>query len=448
MVILQSLFLSPDLVIRSLVGFAVGALIGLERQKRMTEGEVIGVRSFGLHSLLGAVSAYTYTLSDYQNIVVLLYASVISAAIVVVQLVHKVFFTPKKGTTTSIVFAFSFVLGVLVGLDAPPSSPDSFPIGGLQMLAMAMSVLTFLVLGFKEEVAHAVAGISKEEMISAAELLVLILFFWPLMPESVRFLGLEFPAFLMYELIVLLLGVSFLNYVLVKKYRERGPLFFGIFGGLANSEAAVSSISEYYVETGRSDTETMSVACLLTNISMVGRNGLIIALLDPSLQVLRYYLVPMAIMCTVGLVRVLQERTGTHSVDQEELHSRLSSPFEFHAAIKFAALFIAISTFSLLMQDLFQDAGVIIAAIVGGLASAGAVVASMTLLYVAQGGTITVYAAVYAATVATVMSVMNKTIYVYIQDREGALAKNVLRDSLIMVAGVLAYLVLAPLVQP
>jgi len=69
---------------------------------------------------------------------------------------------------------------------------------------MTVAFLVFLVLGFKEEVAAAIAVISKEEMTSAVELGVIILFFWPLVPESIMLGTVEVPLFTIYILVVIL----------------------------------------------------------------------------------------------------------------------------------------------------------------------------------------------------------------------------------------------------
>ncbi len=434
---MQPFFSSPDLIVRCLIGFAVGGLIGLERQKRMTEAEAIGVRSFGLHSLFGMIAAYSFTLTE--NPILLIYASAISAALVTIQIVYKIFRTMRKGLTTSIVFALSFVLGALVGFDKIPAG-DTL-VGSNEILAMTISFLVFLVLGFKEELANAVSGISKEEMISAVELGVLLLFLWPLIPVSLPILGIEFPLFQTYILIVLLLAISFANYILVKKYKTRGPYFFGFFGGFANSEATVSSLTDFHVKTDRENIGRISVATIFANIAMVLRNGFIVALLDPSLKIFGYYLIPVGILIALGAARAVRERNYKTEEQEHELHVRLVSPFEFGAALRFAAIFTAVSLASIFLEDTFQDFGVIFAAVFGGMASAGAVVAAVVPAYYVTH-TITLATAVYAVTITTVTSVLNKVIYVYFGDREGGLARRVAKDALVMTAGVIVYLLL------
>ncbi len=430
-------FLTADLVLRLLVGFAVGGLIGLERQKKQEHDRTIGVRSFGLHSLLGTLAAYSYLVSG--NPLVLIYATTVSIMIVGVHLYQKIIRSMRKGMTTTIVFAMSYVLGALVGFDTPP---EGQLLGTLQILAMTVSFLVFLVLGFKQELASAVAGISHEEMISAVELGVLLLFFWPLVPETIPVPGLAsgFPIFTTYLLIVILLSISFANYLLIKKYRDRGEYFFGFFGGFANSEATVSSLTDNYVKTGRTKIGLTSVSTIFANVSMVIRNGVLVVILDPTLSIFRYYLLPLIILLIVGAIRFIYQEQHEKEEEKQELDAKLVSPFEFGAAIRFAVVFGFILYISLLAQAVASDLGFLIAATIGGLVNAGAIVTTAALAYGAGG--ISLVTAAYAVIISTMMAVMNKIIFVYQADRDSKLVRVVARDALLMAAGVVIYLLL------
>jgi len=430
--------LSADLVLRLLIGFAVGGLIGLERQKKTEQQDrTVGVRSFGLHSLLGTLASYSFIVSG--NPIVLVYATGISLLLVGIQLYQKIIRSMRKGMTTTIVFAMAYVLGTLVGLDTPP---EGQLIGNLSILAMTVAFLVFLVLGFKDELAAAVSGVSHEEMISAAELGVVILFFWPLVPETIPVPGLPdgFPIFTTYILIVILLSISFANYLLVKKYKERGQYFFGFFGGFANSEATVSSLADTYVKTGRTNPGRFAVSTILTNLAMVLRNGILVVLLDPTFQIFSYYLIPLFILVIVGMVRLLYERRKFHEIEPQEIDTKMVSPFEFGAALRFAAVFGFILYISLVAQVFASDAGFLIVSVIGGLINAGAVVTTAALTFTAGG--ISLSTAVYSVVIATTMAIMNKTLFVYQADREKKLSMLVLRDAMIMAVGVVIYLIL------
>ncbi|MCK5151680.1 MAG: DUF4010 domain-containing protein, partial [Candidatus Thorarchaeota archaeon] len=120
--------------------------------------------------------------------------------------------------------------------------------------------------------------------------------------------------------------------------------------------------------------------------------------------------------------------------------TKLVSPFEFGAALRFAAVFGFILYISLVAQALASDAGFLIVSVIGGLINAGAVVTTAALTFTAGG--ISLATAVYSVIIATTMALMNKIIFVYQADRETTLARLVLRDGLIMAVGVVIYIIL------
>ncbi len=435
---LQELLPSTSLIAKILLGFVVGGLIGLERQKKMDVDRVVGVRSFGLHSLFGTLAAYSSLLIEEYTI--LIYAIAISIMLTAAQIYYKMFRTPGKGQTTPLVFAISFVLGVLVGLDTPV---DGQILGTLTVLAMTVSFGVFIVLWFKEELAHAVEVITRDEMISAVELGVIILFLWPIMPETVMLGTIAYPAFTIYLLIVILLSVSFANYLLVKKYKDKGIFFFGFFAGLANSEAAVSSVTDFYVTSERRGTAKISISIILANVAMVVRNGFLLLILDNSFRLLSLFIVPMVIIIVISMIRIILEEHSEHHGEGQEFDTKLVSPFEFGAALRFAAIFAVVYLVQLVLTQYFSDPGLIIASIIGGFVSAGAVVAGAATLFVS--GQITISIAVPVIIIATIMSVLNKMLYVYIADRETKLLKTVTRDSVIVGVLFTVYLTLLSL---
>ncbi|MBN2231133.1 MAG: MgtC/SapB family protein [Candidatus Thorarchaeota archaeon] len=432
---MQELLPDAELIVKALLGFVVGALIGLERQKKMEGERTAGVRSFGLHSLLGAMVAYISQLTS--NWIILVYGIAISLILVTGQVYYKLFRTMGKGLTTPLVFSLAFVLGTLVGFDTP--IPGQL-FGTLQIFSMTVAFLVFLVLGFKEELAHAVEVITREEMISAVELGVIILFIWPLIPETVTLGTIDFPAFQTYLLIVILLAVSFGNYLLVKKYKDRGIYFFGLFGGLANSEAAVSSVTDFYVNEGRRGAGRIALSINLANVAMVLRNGLLILLIDRTYLLFRLYVIPIAILIVASMLRLFQESSLDHKPEGKLFDTKLVSPFEFGPAIRFGVIFVGVYLVQLAFTQTFSGTGLIIAALIGGFVSAGAVIASSATVYILNPA---LYQEVsIAIIVATIVSVLNKMIYVYLADRETCLLRIVARDSLVIGSLILLYLVL------
>jgi len=432
---LQELLPSADLIVKALIGFVVGALIGLERQKKLEASRTAGVRSFGLHSLLGTMTAYISEL--ISNPAILVYGIVISTILVATQVYYKLFRTMGKGLTTPLVFSISFVLGVLVGFDVP--LPGQL-FGMLSVFAMAVSFLAFLILGFKEELAHAVEIITRDEMISAVELGVIILFAWPLVPQIIQIGIIDFPAFQIYFLIVILLTIKFANYLLVKKFRDRGIYFFGIFGGLASSEAAVSSLADFYVKEERRGAGKIAASINLANIAMTLRNGVLLLLIDRTLWLFRLYIGVMVILIVISMIRMIQESKTAEQPSKALYDIKLMSPFELGPALRFGLIFSGVYLLQLVFTQTFNGTGLVIAAVIGGLVSAGAVVASSATVFMLNPA---LYPdAAMAIIIATIISVLNKIIYVYLGDRQTKLVKIVARDSVIIASFILLYLTL------
>jgi uncharacterized membrane protein (DUF4010 family) len=178
-------------------------------------------------------------------------------------------------------------------------------------------------------------------------------------------------------------------------------------------------------------------------MAMVVRNGFLLVILDTSFQLIGLYLLPIVIIIVISLFRVIVEDRSEDQPDEQMFDTKLVSPFEFGAALRFAAIFAMVYLVQLVLTESFSDAGVIVAAIIGGFVSAGAVVASSATLFVT--GEVTIAVATNAVIIATAMSVLNKMFYVYMADRETKLLKKVARDAVIIGGVLLFYLLLLSL---
>ncbi len=424
--------LDPLVILKFLIGFGVGAMIGLERQKsRYFDSQRMGMRTFGLTSFLGTLSGFLYSINN------MVFALYFGGAVVVLlfafQFLSRMYAGEKTGYTTSMVSAIAFTLGLLVGLD------DG--INHFMVLAIALSFFVTFILSIKEELTYMASVITRTELTSAIQLGILAFMLWPLIPESVILFGYTLDLKLTYYLVLLLLTISFINYILVKKYQTRGLMVFALFGGIANSEATVSSIVEMYNKTGREYPRWVSLSVILANMSMMMRNLVIIIMLDPTPthSMFRAFLIPIAIVFVIGIYRGLMERKKVRTAIVVD-SSKLGSPFSLGPAIRFAALFMSVTLFSFIMQNAFADLGVIFAAIVGGLASAGAVVFTMCILL--GSGAISLNIAVAGAVLSTLMAVSNKIFYVIVNKGDKPLLYSVIKDITIMLIGGGIYVIL------
>jgi uncharacterized membrane protein (DUF4010 family) len=137
---------------------------------------------------------------------------------------------------------------------------------------------------------------------------------------------------------------------------------------------------------------------------------------------------------------MLMESRSQEEIEGQLFDTKLVSPFEFGPALRFGAIFAGVYLIQLVLTESFSGAGLIIAAIIGGFVSAGAVVASSASVFLLDP---TLYPEVgMAIIIATVISVLNKMIYVYLADRETRLLRIVARDSVVIGSLIAFYLVL------
>ncbi|WP_287585521.1 DUF4010 domain-containing protein, partial [Candidatus Borrarchaeum sp.] len=227
--------------------------------------------------------------------------------------------------------------------------------------------------------------------------------------------------------------LRFLNYIALNKFGTKGLFLFASFGGVANSEATVSSITNIARKSGekKEQGKLFSKAIVITNATMILRNLLIAAILAPIL--LAYTAIPLVLAFMAGVVR------GYPRKEMSLPTPKVESPFSFKSALQFIVLFVGITFLTLIMQQTFGEAGLVIAGVIGGFAGSGAVIFSVSVLF-AQGR-ISDYIAVMTILAAVVSAVMNKLVYVKLGGGGRNLLKYVMIDTVLLASIVLIFLV-------
>lgn len=162
----------------------------------------------------------------------------------------------------------------------------------------------------------------------------------------------------------MLLSLRFFNYIALNKFGIKGLFLFAIFGGIANSEATVSSITHVSHKGGKKAQERIfSKAIVVANVTMILRNLLIAAILAPILLI--YTSVPLVLAGLVGMIRGFPREKMSVSLPKVE------ATFSFKSALQFVALFVGIMFFTLVLEYAFGETGLIIAGVIGGFAGSG-----------------------------------------------------------------------------
>jgi len=322
------------------VSLGIGLLVGIERE---WSNKDLGARTFALTALLGTISF-------------LFAPSMAVAALVGVFLIiafantRSVLVDRSLEATTSAALLVIFVLGGLVGQ-------------GHLFTPVAAAILMTMLLTWKVELHRFAGGLQPAEIRSAVLLGLLGLVVYPILPN--RFVdawGLLNPRQAWITVIVIA-GIGFINYVLLKIYGTKGIYLSGFLGGFVNSSAAALELSRPL--SGANVSSDVAVAAfLLTILAMFARNLIILALFAPSAVL--YASGPLIAMAIVSLIFVLRARAQAGE-PAGEIH--LESPVSLRRVLGFAALFLLIQIVSSLGERYLGKLGYLGISAIGGLVS-------------------------------------------------------------------------------
>jgi uncharacterized membrane protein (DUF4010 family) len=209
-----------ELLLKILISLALGALIGIERERRMRES-FAGFRTFMLVCLFGLISSYLSSiLLNMLLILSFLFVGILAA----LNFYRKVIYKKGKGITTEIAFFLTFLIGVILYYESYP-----------YIISLALAFLLTLILVLKEslhEFAHKVTTKEIEDFIIFGLVAFVI---YPILPDypigPFGILKLKF----IWKAIVAIFGLSFFVYSIFRVLKTKGILWSSILGGLINS---------------------------------------------------------------------------------------------------------------------------------------------------------------------------------------------------------------------
>lgn len=334
------------------LGLALGAglLIGLEREWSQKEA---GVRTFAITALLGTLTALASAWA-----VLLAFGSV--ALLVVLINVQSIFKKKSLEITTSVTLLVTLTLGVLIGQ-------------GHYFTATSAAILMTLLLSFKAGFSAFAGTLQLEEIRSAVLIGLLTFVIYPLMPaHTIDPWHLVEPR-QAWAMVVVIAGLGFFNYVMLRLFGTRGIYYAAFLGGLVNSTAAAAELSAAFAPI--EDEALPPAALLLTSAAMFIRNLAILAIFAPAA-------VPASSPALAGMVLTALpfvwvgwrgDRLIGHPL-------RLSSPLSLVRVMKFALLFIAMAIAGGLGQRYLGNVGFLGFSILGGLISSASTTATAAAL--------------------------------------------------------------------
>jgi uncharacterized membrane protein (DUF4010 family) len=357
-----------DLALRFGAALGLGLLLGLERERKR-DAELLfgGVRTFALIALLGAVGAFVERELDEGWLVLAAFVAV--SALVVVSYTTTAA-RGEVGITTEISALLAFVVGALCGWDR---------VG----VASVATVVCLLLLTLKDYLHRLARRVELEDVEATLKFAVISVIILPLLPNETFGpppLNVINP-YKIWLMVVLIAGLNFLGYVLVKVLgNEHGLLVTGILGGLVSSTAVTLSFSQ------RSRQEpAMSSAFVLAIMAawtiMFVRVVVMVGLVNLSLATV--LVLPLGLMAATGALISLVLWRRTRSPETGVVTAG-ANPFELGEAIKFGLLFGVVTVVAKAAEVYLGETGLYLAGAVAGLTDVDAISLSMANLAVAD----------------------------------------------------------------
>lgn len=342
------------------IALGLGLIVGLQRER--SGGEVAGIRTFAIMTLLGALCGLIARESG-SGLVVAAGLLAVAAIFWIGNRVRLEAGSADAGMTTEVAGLTMFAVGAAVTLVHPA-------IGVVTTGAVAV------LLQWKEPLHHLVDRMGEEDVRAIVRLAIIGMVILPVLPDEAYGPYDVLNPFRIWLMVVLIVGISMAAYVAQRVLgTQAGTILAGVFGGLISSTATTVSFAR---RSRSSDAETTFAALVIMIASTVvfGRVLLEIAIVAPSL--LRSVAPPVAalmlLMAIASTVAFLAARSRFSAPEAG------SPPSDLKAAIMFGALYAAVLLGVAFVQDHFGDAGTYVVAAISGLTDMDAITLSSAQL--------------------------------------------------------------------
>jgi uncharacterized membrane protein (DUF4010 family) len=429
-------FAYVDVASKIALSVAVGLAVGLEREWAQ---KAVGARTFAIIGLLGTL---TYLVSP-QLLVVAFFGTFLLVLLLNIHhlvkngqrerggsgapriVAHESAYASDRDApleiTTSAALLVTLMMGGLIGQ-------------GHYFTAVTAAIVMTMLLAWKEGLSRFAGGLQPAEIRSAVLLGLLTFVIYPLLPD--RFID---PWQLVnpkqsWLIVVVIAGLGFANYVMLRFYGTRGVYYAAFLGGLVNSTAAATELSGLFREVNESGSLAVAVI-MITSVAMFLRNLVILAIFAPA--AVGTALLPLAAMALTALSMVWlhSRRRGAQMPPLS-----LSSPVSLPHVLKFAAMFVALSAGGTLAQRYLGTLGFLALSVGGGLVSSASTTATAATL--AATGKITPGNAGIAAVLTSMASAIVDMPIIYQRIRDKTVFYRLAAVSVLILAvglGVMAF---------
>ncbi len=359
-----------DIARRFLVALLIGALVGIdrERKKAAEPGRSFGgIRTHILLALIGAASAWLARAwgAPWTFVVTL---AVVGAAVVASYVHQNLEHEEAQGLTSEFAAVAVFLLGAMA-------------VAGDEALAVALGVVTSAVLAFKQPLHGLVQRIGTADLFAAIKLLIASFIVLPLLPDAPIDPWDAINPHKLWLLVILISALSLVGYVAM---RWLGPLHASAVtaaaGGLVSSTAVTLSFARRSREAAQpAEAHAVTTGILIAWAVMFARVGVVVAIVN--LPLLARLWLPLAAMLVVTVgAAAWHWRAGSAAVAHSagsDGEMAMSNPFSLTSAIRFGALFAAVLLVVALAQEYLPGVGVYLVAALAGAADVDAITLSL-----------------------------------------------------------------------
>lgn len=413
-----------DIPVRLLLAVVLGSIIGLERETHKTkENELkvsVGLRTFSLISLLGALAGVMYI----QHLGIFIFASTVFGLMVIGYYVLQSIMTRDVGVTTELGMVMTYLIGILIGAQLLPVQ-----------LIVALVVVLVMILSRKEDIRNIIGGIDREEVhafVSYALIALVILPFLPnnpitlsSIPGAVTFFqayGIDITGFSHYELlnpfrlwfiVALITGIDMAGYALERLIgKKHGRIVASLVGGFISSTSTTISLAQES-KTGKGVNKLVAAA-IFANMTSFIQIFVLLAPLNGALLVKATSTLLLMIISALALGIFFMTR-GEELSEKDPSEKKPISESEIFAlgpALRFATIFIIIRFASKVAIDLFGDTGLYVTSVIGSLTGLDAILINLSEL---AGKTITFQTAIITLILVNATNLLSKTFFSYFQ---------------------------------
>jgi len=352
---------NPDIAFRFAVALGLGMLLGMERERTKTDDNGLGVRTFSLIALAGAMAGYLDDSLGMSGFALVLFVAV---ALLIVSLYLVTSRNGDTGITTEFSALLCFTLGLLCAR-------------GQEQFAAWIGVAMALLLALRDwlhQLAHRIEAADVEATLKFAIVTLLVL---PLVPD--QFYGPEplnvLNPYKIWLMVVLISGLNFASYILVKTVgKQHGIGIAGVLGGLVSSTATTLGFSQRSRQHGE-DASALAQGIILAWTVMYFRVIIMSWLINSALGLRLALSLGLLCVCSLGACYWLwRQRRSEQELGQVEAGS---NPFDLDQAIKFGLLFGVVVFLARAAQVYLGDAGLYLAAGIAGLTDVDAITLAM-----------------------------------------------------------------------